>query len=127
MASGQKNKRGMLEKKILDLLWDHGAATVREVMVRLGSSHAYTTVMTILDRLYKKGALARQKDGQAWRYQPIASRGKVLGERMANLLDQAGGESEPLLMSFIDRAEEIDPEVLDRLEALIKKHRRGKS
>lgn len=119
-----RGRHGALEKRILDLLWDRGDGTVREVMDRLGSSHAYTTVMTVLDRLFKKGALAREKDGAAWRYRPIAAREDVLGEQMAALF--AEGKPGPLLQSFLDRAEQVDPQLLDRLDALIKKHRRRK-
>lgn len=120
-------RRGALEKKILNLLWDRGDATVREVLDRLDGSQAYTTVMTVLDRLHKKGALTREKEGQAWRYRPAATREEVLGERMAALLAEAPDRPEPLLSSFLDRAEAIDPELLDRLEELIKRHRRRRS
>ena len=120
-----RGRHGALERRILDLLWDRGESTVREVMDRLDRVHAYTTVMTVLDRLDRKGALAREKDGVAWRYRPVASREEVLGEKMAALF--AEGKPEALLLSFLDRAEQVDPQVLDRLDALIKKHRGRRS
>ena len=118
-----KAKHGALEKDILAVLWGRGHSTVREVLDHLAGEHAYTTVMTVLDRLHKKGVLSRQKDGQAWRYHPVASREETLGEKMAELLAEAD-KPEPLLMSFLDRAEEIDPELLDQLEGLIQRYRR---
>ena len=116
------HERGELEQRIMDALWDHGAATVREMLKRLGGQLAYTTVMTVLDRLYGKGKVIRTKEGKAWRYEAAEPRAVVIGGQAAGLL--TGHEAdEPVLMAFIDRAEEVDPGVLDKLEQMIKKRR----
>ena len=68
---------GDLEASVMDRLWawEH-PATVREVLddLRRDRDLAYTTVMTVLDNLHRKGWLTRELDGRAYRYRPVASR-----------------------------------------------------
>ena len=63
------NRLGELERAIMDVLWDSvEPLTVRQVGLRLTNRElAHTTVMTVLDRLAKKGFARRQRDGRAWR------------------------------------------------------------
>ena len=70
------NRLGELERAIMDVLWDSTEPlTVRQVGLRLiNRDLAHTTVMTVLDRLAKKGFARRQRDGRAWRYQAAANR-----------------------------------------------------
>ena len=63
-----------LEQRVMEVLWEAQPLTVRDVKQRLGKKPAYTTVMTTLDRLYKKGLLAREKDGLAFVYRPALDR-----------------------------------------------------
>ena len=73
---------GELEAVIMDRLWEWGRpALVREVVDDLSRdrSIAYTTVMTVMENLHRKGWLRRQRDGRAWRYEPTGSRS---GERL---------------------------------------------
>src|SRR5690349_22299226 len=68
---------GELEAVIMDRLWERGRpALVREILDELPSDRAlaYTTVMTVMDNLYRKGWLRRERDGRAWRYEPTGSR-----------------------------------------------------
>jgi predicted transcriptional regulator len=67
---------GKLERAVLDVLWDRATpCLVRDVVDALADRDlAYTTVMTVLDRLAKKGMVSRERDGRAWRYQPRATR-----------------------------------------------------
>jgi Predicted transcriptional regulator len=66
------NRLGELERAIMDVLWDTDTSlTVREVSARLTERNlAHTTVMTVLDRLAKKGFARRERDGRAWRIAP---------------------------------------------------------
>src|SRR5271169_2241346 len=59
---------GPLEERVLEALWRRGPATVRELMEGGYHDLAYTTVMTTLDRLFKKGVLTREAEGRAFRY-----------------------------------------------------------
>src|ERR1022692_978403 len=61
---------GPLEVTVMEILWARGESNVRDVVDRLGRPLAYTTVMTTLDRLYKKGLLARRKSDRAFIYSP---------------------------------------------------------
>ncbi len=81
----------------MEVLWARedaggGAATARDVSRALAGERdlAHTTVMTVLDRLAKKGFLTRERDGRAWRYRPAASREGYVAELMLGALDQTG-------------------------------------
>ncbi len=68
---------GELEAVIMDRLWKRGRpALVREILDDLSEDRviAYTTVMTVMDNLHRKGWLRRERDGRAWRYEPTGSR-----------------------------------------------------
>jgi predicted transcriptional regulator len=68
---------GELEAVIMERLWERGRpALVREILDDLRGDRdlAYTTVMTVMDNLYRKGWLRRERDGRAWRYEPTGSR-----------------------------------------------------
>ena len=68
---------GELEAVVMDRLWDWGRpALVREIVddLRGDRALAYTTVMTVMENLYRKGWLRRERDGRAWRYEPAGSR-----------------------------------------------------
>ncbi|GAA1970353.1 BlaI/MecI/CopY family transcriptional regulator [Kitasatospora viridis] len=68
---------GELENAVMTRVWEwNRPVTVREVLLDLRSDReiAYTTVMTVLDKLYRKGWLRRERDGRAYRYAPVATR-----------------------------------------------------
>jgi predicted transcriptional regulator len=80
---------GELEAVIMDRLWDWGRpALVREVVDDLRNDRqiAYTTVMTVMENLYRKGWLRRHRDGRAWRYQPTGSRSGYTAALMSDAL-----------------------------------------
>ena len=68
--SGSRPQLGPFEQQLLQELWSHGSATVRELLADGKIRQAYTTVMTTMDRLYKKGLLDRVAEGRAFRYTP---------------------------------------------------------
>src|ERR1700692_161087 len=81
---------GELEAVIMDRLWEWGRpALVREMVDELGKDRplAYTTVMTVMENLYRKGWLRRERDGRAWRYEPTGSRA---GDTAAPMNDALG-------------------------------------
>jgi predicted transcriptional regulator len=119
---------GPLEERILELLWrSRGERSVREVQDELRGGLAYTTVMTTLDRLFKKGLLARRRDGQAYRYAPRTSREAFAAGLLRRWLDRTlgGGDAEPLLASFVDAVSEHDRELLPELERLVRERDRA--
>ena len=92
------NRLGDLERAIMDVLWGTPQSlTVREVSAQLTERDlAHTTVMTVLDRLAKKGFARRERDGRAWRYRPAATREAYVTELMLTALDQTGDRSAAL-------------------------------
>lgn len=110
----------------MEILWEDAPLSVRDVKRRLGRSKlAYTTIMTTLDRLYRKGLLARTKNGLAFVYQPAIDRAeyqrRVVQAALTPLLEHGAG---PVLAAFVDVAAGTDAENLDRLEQLIAARRR---
>src|SRR5580700_255513 len=86
---------GELEAVIMDRLWEWGRpALVREVVDALHDDRApaYTTVMTVMENLHRKGWLRRERDGRAWRYEPASSRSSYTAALMSEALGQAPGE-----------------------------------
>jgi predicted transcriptional regulator len=114
---------GPLEERVLEALWQGGEASVRQVLARLHSEHAYTTILTVLDRLHTKGVVQREKRRASWIYTATSARAELIGREVARLLLDAGPGTEPLLAGFLDEAESLDPDAIDRLEALIRTRR----
>ena len=86
------NRLGELERAIMDVLWEAAEPlSVREVSGLLTDRDlAHTTVMTVLDRLAKKGFARRERNGRAWHYRAAESREAYVTELMLSALDQAG-------------------------------------
>ncbi len=111
---------GPLERKVMALLWRHGGATVRRVAEQLADADrpAYTTVMTVMARLAKKGLLARRLVGRAYVYSPIRTKSEYLAEvsktRVRALVQDFG---EVALAHFVQEIEKADPRRLARLNS----------
>lgn len=91
---------GDLEAAVMRLLWDQdGPVSVRHVLEQLSRDRkiAYTTVMTVMDRLYKKGHLTRQADGKAFLYRAAASRAGYTAAVMAGALEDSGDRAAALV------------------------------
>jgi len=123
-----ENSLGALERKVMALVWRQSEVSVRKARAQLGSSVAYTTVMTTMDRLFKKGLLARHKVGRAFVYRATATRGELEGavatELVQSLLQRGGSEPLPVLSSLVDAVSNRDRRLLDDLERLIREKRR---
>jgi predicted transcriptional regulator len=119
---------GTLERRVLELLWSRGALNVREACEACASPIAYTTMMTTMDRLYKKGLLTRQKQGRAFLYQAAFTREaldhRVAAEVMQGALDRGLVTALPVLSSLVDAVTDRDARLLDMLEALVHQKRR---
>lgn len=94
---------GELETVIMDRVWEHGApVTVREIFdeLRRERAIAYTTVMSTMDNLHRKGWLARDKDGKAYRYTAVATREEHSARLMREAMAEAG-DTEAVLSHFV--------------------------
>lgn len=108
------------------LLTGEETATVREVHRVLGDDLAYTTVMTTLDRLYRKGLLTRRQDGRAFVYRARLSREdferQVATDVIAGFLD---GDAHPIVACIVDAVSEHDADLLDELDRLVRDKRKA--
>ncbi|TDD32678.1 BlaI/MecI/CopY family transcriptional regulator [Actinomadura sp. KC06] len=109
---------GELERTVMEVLWaredaGHDAATARDVSRALANDRdlAHTTIMTVLDRLAKKGFLARERDGRAWRYRPVASREGYVTELMLGALNETG-DRDAALVHFVQSVSEDEIDVI---------------
>jgi predicted transcriptional regulator len=105
---------GELESAIMDVVWAGDRAyLVREVRERLSYNRplAYTTVMTVMNILYGKGVLCREKHGRAWRYWPAESREEHDARLMAEVL-HSGGNEHITMMRFVERVSDEERESL---------------
>lgn len=94
---------GELEAVVMDRVWTHGGpVTVRELYdeLRRERAIAYTTVMSTMDNLHRKGWLARDKDGKAYRYTAVASRDEYSARLMREAMAEAG-DTEAVLSHFV--------------------------
>lgn len=113
----QLSRLGELEARAMEVVWDRGGwLTTREVMDVLTNERAlaYTTVMTILVRLSKKGLLERRKDGRAFVYHAVRSREEWTAHRMGELLAVADNRS-AALSHFVSDMSKADVDQLRRL------------
>jgi predicted transcriptional regulator len=90
LLSTSRRPMGALEAAVLEQVWAHpDGVTPRQVLQGLPDDLAYTTVMTILNRLWTKGILDRERDGRAYRYRPIFTECELVASRMSDALDVA--------------------------------------
>ena len=118
---------GTLELRVLETLWAHGSeASVRDVLESFPHA-AYTTVMTTMERLHRKGVLERRKDGRAFLYRPVSSRHEMeagLVTRALEPLLKQSGAAQPILSCLVDEVSRHDERLLDELERLVREKRR---
>lgn len=119
---------GHLETQVMELVWRYGDSNVHDVVRGLERPLAYTTVMTTLDRLYKKGLLERRKEERAFVYTPRISRAewerKRAGELVAGFLASPATPGELLVSCFVEAVGERNEALLDELERTIRKKRK---
>lgn len=115
---------GRREREVLAVLRELGSATVQQVAERLDASLAYTTVMTTLDRLFRKGLLDREKINRAFLYSPGLSARDLEEQRAAHLIRRFFSESDSqpdiLVSCLVDAVNDYDTDLLDQLESSIR-------
>ena len=118
---------GPLEWRVLECLWERpGPASVRDLIPGFPDT-AYTTLMTTLDRLHRKGLLARSKRGRAFYYEPHLTRAELEAATAAaafrTALESDVPALRPLLSFFVDALVERDQRLLSELESLVRARR----
>ena len=117
---------GELEAAIMRGLWDRGEpATVREILESLSGSRtlAYTTVMTVMDNLHRKGQLTREMSGRAWLYRPVRTRAEHAAALLQNVLAESGDRQE-VLMHFVA---DLDADSVAQLRSAVDSARKARS
>jgi len=107
---------GDLEAAVMDRLWLwRRPTTVREVLEDLAPERklAYTTIMTVMDNLHRKGLLTREQVGRAYRYSTVRSRSEHTADLIASVLAKSDDRTAPLLR-FVER---LNPDEVARLRA----------
>jgi predicted transcriptional regulator len=109
------NSLGDLESRVMEQLWQAGRPqSVREVHAVLAGERdiAYTTVMTVLDRLAKKGLATREQDGRAYRYAAAQTREELVAEVMHTALEGSEAERSAALVAFVGRVSDDEAAAL---------------
>src|SRR5574337_647075 len=123
---GSRPALGPLEAQIMEVVWEQGEVTVRDIynVLRQQRDLAYTTVMTVMHNLHRKGLLAQRSEGQAHVYTARLSRMEFVRAKVSETLDALlENFSEPALAHFVERLSQSDPERLAQLERLIAERR----
>ena len=119
---------GPLEIQVMEVVWERGESSVRDVVEKLDNRLAYTTVMTTLDRLFKKSLLDRFKSERAFVYTARLSsyewERQRAGDFVAGLLAGPQPSRDLLLSSLVDAVGQHDQMLLDTLEEKIRNKRR---
>ena len=107
------------ELDVMSVLWALGDATVADVHERLSADLAYTTVLTVLRTLERKGAVRHEEEGKAYRYHPVVER-EAAGQRaLQRIREKIFGGSDALLLTHFVSERNLSPEQLRRLRSLI--------
>lgn len=119
---------GKLERQVLEEAWRRGEVSVRDIYVAFDELIAYTTLMTTLDRLFRKQLLGRRKDGRAFLYSPAVTREElehgIREDVIDGLLGRGAEGIQPVLACIVDTVSERDRQLLDELDRLIKEKKR---
>ena len=120
---------GRLEQRVLEALWRRATeASVRDLQADFPGT-AYTTLMTTLDRLHRKGVLERIRAGRAFlyrpRYTPAELRAHLAERTLGQLLADDKSALRPVLSFFVDAVSRRDDDLLDELETLVREKRKA--
>ena len=114
------------ELEVLQILWEHGPQTVREVLQHISGKKAYTTVMSLLNVMDEEKLVTRKPDGRAFRYtaklQPEKTEGKILGSVLKQVFD---GSSSALVARLLEQSKPTAEE-LDEIRELIDQYKEKK-
>ena len=120
---------GPLETQVMEVLWDCDECCVRQVLPRLKHKFAYTTIMSTLDRLYRKSFANRRKRGRAYAYSARVScqewRDIVARDLVGKLLAGPQSSHEALIACLLEAVRLQEPELLEDIETTLRDKRRG--
>lgn len=120
---------GKLERQVLEETWRLGGeVSTRAIYRAFDERVAYTTLMTTLDRLFRKNLLSRRMDGRAYLYAAAITREEfergIREDVVDGLVGHGADEVEPVLACIVDTITERDRELLDELDRLVQEKKR---
>ena len=122
MAEGPRPAMSDAEREVLTALWEHGPATVRQMHALVearGQQWTRSTVITLLQRLERKGYVASDKESPAFVFRAAVSREEVMHQRVAELVEELSeGDAIPLLLAFAER-HKFTPAEITRFQQII--------
>ena len=119
---------GTLESEMMERIWARGETSVRDLHEEMSSRLAYTTIMTTVDRLFKKGLLDRRAVGRAFLYSPRITKrdyNQQLTQHLLGIAVEESGSKQALLSCFVDYVSDSDRRLLDELDGLVKAKKRS--
>lgn len=119
--SGEPPRLGALEAQVMDVLWDHGPATIRGIIDHLAGDPAYTTIATVLTNLGRKHLVTSHKENHSTRYAARTGR----EEHVASLMNHALGTSRDRAASILHFVESIPDSDLDLLREYLRQREGG--
>ena len=116
-----------LEMQVLSVLWQRGASTVRAVMEVMpdGKARAYTTILSVMQVMEKKGLVSHVAEGNAHVYRPRVSRQEVTGPLLRGLVRQVFGGSAATALQHLLAEERVSRQELDEIKEIIARHEQG--
>lgn len=118
---------GPLELRVLEAMWARSEPVLVRDLLPEFYGVAYTTIMTTLDRLFRKGFLEREKVGRAFAYRPVVSRDQLSSRlavsALASLMPDDPGSIRPLISTFLEEVGRRDASLLDELEEELRRRR----
>jgi predicted transcriptional regulator len=116
---------GDLEKEVMEVLWERPELPVSEIVARLPRAVAYSSVITVANRLVRKRLLGRRKEGKTYYYRPRTSRGELIETVTRQILHRVSDIATPAtVVHFMDTVIQENPETLGALERLIEARRK---
>lgn len=120
----KKAKPSDLELQVLSVLWRQGPLTARQVLEEMpdGKKRAYTTILSVMQVMEKKGLLKHKRQGQAYVFTPTVSKGQVIGPLLRGLVANVfGGRPTEAMMHLLD-VSQVSDEELHEMRKLLETH-----
>lgn len=128
VPESELDQLGSLESQLMERIWARGEISVRDLHAELVPRLAYTTIMTTLDRLFKKGLLSRRKMGKAYYYVAKLNEEEYkerLTQHLFGMVLNDGKNNNVVLSGFVDAVSEKDRQMLEELDQLVKAKKRA--
>ncbi len=107
------------ELDVMDILWEEGSGTVADVREALSDDLAYTTVLTILRTLERKGYVAHRQEGRAYRYHPLVERQAAQESHLRRLVRKLFSGSPAALLTHLVEEQDLSETEVRRLRSLL--------